>query len=120
MAEQAKAGSAAKAITPAKLKEYREQAASADPQVREYMEELAAAVSAYHKAADKGEPAAVLSPALQKALDPALPWPEQFNAYAAVFDRIDPVNAKPLRTAAHHLLWYANELANVGRNPATL
>lgn len=43
-------------------------------------------------------------------IDEDMPWRDELNAFAARFDKIHPVEQKTLRDAAHHLLWFANEL----------
>jgi hypothetical protein len=40
----------------------------------------------------------------------AVPWGEELEMYAAIFDRIDPGSQKELRDAAFHLLWFGWEL----------
>jgi hypothetical protein len=47
-----------------------------------------------------------------------VPWQEEVTMYGQVFDRIDPAKEKPLRDAAFHLLWFAQELT-MDRAPIT-
>lgn len=54
----------------------------------------------------------------QKALWEHIPWPEELEHFGVLFDGIDPVAEKPLRDAAHHLLWHAKEL-ELDREPLT-
>lgn len=51
-------------------------------------------------------------------LDPHVPWRREVKELSALFDTIDPAADKPLRDAAHHLLWYAAELT-MDRHPIT-
>lgn len=52
------------------------------------------------------------------ALDPHIPWAHEIEAYKVLFDGISNETAKPLRDAAHHLLWHVVEL-DLGREPLT-
>lgn len=54
----------------------------------------------------------------QAALWDVIPWREELDHFAKLFDGIDPVKEKPLRDAAHHLLWHAREL-EMDREPLT-
>lgn len=54
----------------------------------------------------------------QDALWEHIPWGHELDAMAALFEGIDPVRQKPLRDAAHHLLWHVKEL-DLDREPAT-
>lgn len=121
-------GSFAPPLTPAKLKQYVELAADASPQVTEAMAVLADAVEAYwkHKPSKQAGTAhpsgrgfiVPLEPETIKALDSAVPWNEELEMYAKVFDRIDPVAQRDLRNAAFHLLWFGRELF-LDREPIT-
>ena len=55
---------------------------------------------------------------IKKALWEAIPWRTELDAMAKLFDGIDAIKQKPLRDAAHHLLWHANEL-DLDREPIT-
>jgi hypothetical protein len=48
----------------------------------------------------------------------AVPWKEECDMYAKLFDGIDAATNKELRDAAHHLLWFAYELT-ADREPCT-
>ena len=60
-------------------------------------------------------PVVPLTDDLKAALFDAIPWGHELRAMAVLFDEI-PLG--PLRDAAHHLLWFANEL-NLDREPIT-
>lgn len=51
-------------------------------------------------------------------LDDHIPWENEIRMIEKIIDDIDPVTEKPLRDAAHHLLWHVKEL-NLGREPIT-
>lgn len=53
-----------------------------------------------------------------KALWEVIPWGEDLNVMSVLFDGIDATTQKPLRDAAHHLLWHAKEL-ELDREPLT-
>ena len=53
-----------------------------------------------------------------QALEDGTVAPDELGAYAKMFDGIDPRADKPLRDAAHHLLWHVVELAR-DREPLT-
>lgn len=55
---------------------------------------------------------------IAKALWDHIPWDEELDVYANVFEKIDPVAERDLRNAAFHLLWHAKELAR-DREPLT-
>ena len=59
-----------------------------------------------------------LDEASLEALDELLPWPEELALYGRLFEEINPITDKDLRDAAHHLLWFANELS-LNREPIT-
>lgn len=118
-------GSFAPPLDPEKLKSYREAAKDAPPQVAEAMETLARMADAYHARprprAGVKAPAGVPHPsgagvvrALPKEevdrLFDAVPWREELDMYAKLFDAIDPAGRKGLRDAAFHLLWLGYEL----------
>lgn len=52
-------------------------------------------------------------------IDAHVPWDYEVESLKELFDKIDPVEDKELRDAAHHLLWYAVELVK-DREPMTL
>lgn len=60
--------------------------------------------------------------ALEKPIAEALwehiPWREELDTFAALFDTISNETEKPLRDCAHHLLWHAREL-DLDREPIT-
>jgi len=55
---------------------------------------------------------------IAEALWDATPWDHELKAYGELFDKIDPRTEKPLRDAAHHLLWHGWELFH-DREPMT-
>jgi hypothetical protein len=60
-----------------------------------------------------------LDEAIKKTLWEAIPWKEELQMYGLLFERIDAVKEKPLRDAAHHLLWHGFEL-EMDREPITM
>ena len=59
-----------------------------------------------------------LHPDVVKSIWELVPWQDEINLMGARFEQIDPVNQKPLRDAAFHLLWFAGELTR-DRMPMT-
>ena len=55
---------------------------------------------------------------IASALYDHIPWREELDMYAALFERIDAVKHAALRNACFHLLWYAREL-DLDREPIT-
>lgn len=122
-------GSLAPPLSVEDCEKYMGVAKEAHPQVAEAMATLAALVIAHKEQCSpstaKGTPhksgtglMVPLYPDTVKTLDPHMPWPEELKMMGEIFDKIDPVEEEDLRNAAHHLLWYANEL-NIGREPMT-
>lgn len=56
---------------------------------------------------------------IAKALWESIPWDHELEAFAQLFDGIDPVTQPVLRNAAHHLLWLGWELFR-DREPITV
>ncbi len=129
-------GSFAPPLSPEKLVEYRRLAEDAPPQIREAMGKLCDMMEALH-AHDlpplraqreqgngtphpSGAPIVILplSREIIDDLDPHVPWKEENEMYAALFEQIDPIEQRDLRNAAHHLLWFAIELF-LDRHPLT-
>lgn len=129
-------GSFAPELTAAKLASYKTLAASAPPSVRDEMLKLVSMVETFRqtpasKNGGKPHPSGrgtivPLEDAEIKRIWDLVPWNtevpgEHVNecaVLAQLFDGIDPVGQKPLRDAAHHLLWHAVELA-LDREPLT-
>lgn len=113
-------GSFAPPLTPEKLERYRELAGAASPRVRDAMLQLCEMAQAHQglrRSKRKGSPhpsgrgqVVPLEAEAVEHLDPLVPWPDECDALAGVFERIDPRAEKETRDAAFHLLWYANEL----------
>lgn len=123
-------GSFAPPLEAAKLKEYRELAEEADPQVKHAMNTLCDCVAAYHKAGKRKSKAGTPHPSgagmirglhddTVAELDQHVPWGEELDMFAKWFDSIPSAGKqKALRDAAHHLLWYGRELF-LDREPMT-
>ena len=117
-------GSMAPPIDAAKLAAYTKMIKDAPEQVQDAMTTLldmadlylkGPAAKAAGKARGTPHPSGVgnvvpLEDAEVKRLWDAVPWDEELQMFAAVFDRIDPVAEKDLRNAAFHLLWLGREL----------
>jgi hypothetical protein len=121
-------GSFAPPLDATKVVAYRRLADSAPPQIREAVHKLADMAVLFQETPRSSLPGAphpvgrgVIVP-LEKAeverIWDAVPWAEEIEMYAALFDKIDPVTAKSLRDAAYHLLWFAVELEK-DREPIT-
>jgi len=54
----------------------------------------------------------------QEQLWDLIPWEEEIETIAGLFDKLDPIKEKTLRNAAFHLLWHVKEL-NLDREPIT-
>lgn len=123
-------GSFAPPMDAKQLSAYRKLTDDVSPQAGEAMKALADMVELYMKrpAPKKGEPAPQAAPhssgtglviplpeAEVKRLWDAVPWNEELEMYATVFDRLPPGEA---RDAAFHLLWYGKEL-ELDREPIT-
>lgn len=59
-----------------------------------------------------------LDESIAKTLWESIPWREELDLYATLFETIDNVTQKPLRDTAFHLLWHAYELEQ-DREPIT-
>lgn len=59
-----------------------------------------------------------LHPDHASALDPHIPWKHELEGMKVLFETISNETDKPLRDAAHHLLWHVIEL-DLGREPLT-
>ena len=59
-----------------------------------------------------------LDTAIAEALWDHIPWDDELEIFAKLFDAISNETDKPLRDLAHHLLWHAVELA-LDREPLT-
>lgn len=122
-------GAFAPPLTEEKLAAYRALAKAAPPEVADAMTQLLACASAWWEQPESSghvtrpHPAGVgvivaLDAPVAKALWDHIPWTRELDSMAALFDTIDPVKDKPLRDAAHHLLWLAREL-DLDREPLT-
>jgi hypothetical protein len=114
-------GSFAPPLDAKGLAAYRKLADDADPQVSAAMKGLADMVDLHRKGPDGGAQKATkgtphgsgrgmvvpLPEEEVKRIWDAVPWQEELDMYATIFDRISD---KPLRDAAFHLLWYGREL----------
>lgn len=121
-------GSFAPPLTAAKVAEYRELAETATPQVRGEMLKLCDMADLFHEtpaskakgtphASGKGTVVPLHADEVKRIWD-AVPWKDEITGYLApLFDTI-PASQKPLRDAAHHLLWLAGELT-LDREPIT-
>jgi hypothetical protein len=121
-------GSFAPPLDAAKLAEYVTLAQAAPEQIGEAMLKLCDMVALFQEtpassAEEKPHPVGVghiqhLEEAEIKRIWDAVPWKEECEMYAALFEKIDPQQDKPLRDAAFHLLWFAYELT-ADREPCT-
>jgi len=124
-------GSFAPKLSGEQLASYRTLAAKASRPVADAMLSLATMVEAYyqqarlHSATEKGVPHAsgrgqivALTKPVVDAIDKHVPWEHELKSTAELFETIPNDTQKPLRDAAHHLLWYATELSK-DREPIT-
>lgn len=121
-------GSFAPPLPAEKLVAYKALAETADPQTKEAMSVLAKMLEEFRKTPEskaKGTPhpsglgqIVLLEGEEIKRMWEHVPWQEELDMYAALFDKIDPVGQKELRDAAHHLLWFGRELC-LDREPIT-
>lgn len=121
-------GSFAPPLSDDKIAAYKSLAATASPQISDAMNVLLACVEHWWElpeSTQNGKPhgsgagnIVPLEDAHAGSLDPLIPWAEELQMYAALFEGIDPATDKPLRDAAHHLLWTVREL-DLGREPMT-
>lgn len=120
-------GSFAPAL-PANLAPYRALAEKAEPQAREAMLKLCTMVDVFRETPDSTLPGTPhpsgmgvmvpLEAAEVERIWDHVPWEEELKMYAGWFDAIPNDTQKPLRDAAHHLLWYGYELLR-DREPLT-
>jgi hypothetical protein len=117
-------GSMAPPLDAAKLAAYRKLAEDAPEQAGGAMAALLDMADAYlggPAAKDRGKKAGTPHPSGAGAVVPlddaevkrlwdVVPWNEELEMYAKVFDAIDPIAEKKLRDAAFHLLWLGREL----------
>lgn len=59
-----------------------------------------------------------LDDSIAKDLWEHIPWTSEIDTFANLFERISNETNKPLRDAAHHLLWHVREL-DLDREPLT-
>lgn len=121
-------GSFAPPLTDKNLSAYRDLAAAAPAQIGEAMTRLADMVAGYRAvpptvAGVEPHPSGVgsirkLAEDTVKRIWDLVPWKEELDMMAGLFDRLDPVTQKAIRDAAYHLLWYAYELF-LDREPIT-
>jgi hypothetical protein len=121
-------GSFAPPLDLEKLARYHELAQQAGGAVGDVMAKLCDMVEAFEQSprstrAGSPHPSGAglmvpLSEAEIKRLWEYVPWGWECDAYAKLFDEIDPRTKKELRNAAHHLLWFARELER-DREPMT-
>lgn len=121
-------GSFAPPLSDSKLAAYREMAKDVHPQIADAMNALLACVEKWWElpdstAAGSAHPSGrgtiiPLDKSAILSLDEHIPWGDELDLYAQLFEGIDPVAQKELRDAAHHLLWHVRELES-GREPLT-
>lgn len=122
-------GSFAPPITAEKLASYEALASRCeDRQVKDYVGQLLHMYSVFSQTGQSTEPktshpsgVGYKQPLTQQEIDriwDVVPWKEDLDSIAKVFDRIDAGKNKPLRDAAFHLLWFAYELT-ADREPLT-
>lgn len=109
------------------LEPYKSLAATAPEQVKDYMTKLIVMLETFRQTPDSTLPGSPhpsgrgnivpLDDAEVKRIWDVVPWSEELDAMAVVFDRIGP-EQKPLRDAAFHLLWFGRELC-ADREPIT-
>ena len=130
MTQQPTGGSFAPPLTDELLAKYKAiiDALPAQSQVRDAMQSLLVCCEAWWEQPESmgsGKPhtsgrgvMVALDEPIAKALWESIPWKEDLQGYGKLFDGIDPVKEKPLRDAAHHLLWVCFEL-ELDREPIT-
>ncbi len=123
-------GSFAPPLTDAKLADYKALAdALPVSPVRDAMERLLACCHAWWELPESaGTPSiphaggtgtvVLLSPGNRQAMFDHIPWAAELDLFATLFEGIDNTTQKPLRDAAHHLLWHAREF-DLDREPLT-
>lgn len=123
-------GSFAPPLPDAKLAEYEQLAASAPPQVTDYMRQLIAMMRKFRETPESTRPGTphpvsglglMIVPLEAKEVERIwdhVPWPQECDVMGSVFEAIDNATHKPLRDAAFHLLWFARELC-ADREPIT-
>lgn len=125
-------GSFAPPIDEALLAQYQQLAAAADPQHEQAAEALRVLLNCFcqwweqpESGPDGSRPhpsgrgtIVPLDEPIAQALYQHIPWREELDMYAALFERIDAHKHAALRNAAFHLLWYAREL-DLDREPIT-
>jgi hypothetical protein len=121
-------GSFAPPLDAEKLATYNALAHDASEQIGEAMHKLIDMVTLFQQtpassAEAKPHPVGVgviqkLEEAEIKRIWDVVPWREECDMYAKLFDGIDATTNKPLRDAAFHLLWFAYELTS-DREPCT-
>lgn len=121
-------GSFAPPLPAAKLAEYRTLAEGATGPVREAMGKLCDMVALFQETPASSLPGkphpsgrgviVPLDEAEVKRIWDAVPWAEENAMYMGLFGAIPAETHKPLRDAAHHLLWFAVELEK-DREPLT-
>jgi len=121
-------GTFAPSLDADKLVVYKTLAAAASPKIAEAMGKLISMIEEFRKTPDSANPGkphpsgrGVIVP-LENAeivrMDAHVPWDDELNLWATWFEGISPTDAKPLRDAAFHLLWFGRELF-LDREPMT-
>lgn len=131
MARQQFGGTFAPPLTDEKLAEYKAMidALPADSQVKDVCGKLYACTLQWWELPESVDTATrkhqsgrgvitELDADVQKKLWDAIPWDYELQVYAKVLEGISNETDKPLRDAAHHLLWHVCEL-NLDREPLT-
>lgn len=124
-------GSFAPPINAEKIALYRELAKAApDPRVRDAMLPLCDMVETFQETPESqltgtphplGNRYPAIVPLEQSEIDrmwDLVPWDYECDALGQLFETIPNETQKPLRDAAHHLLWFARELTK-DREPLT-
>lgn len=121
-------GTFAPALPAEKLATYKSLADGSGPKVREAMRKLISMIEEFRKTPDSANPGmphpsglgivVPLEDAEIARMDEHVPWQEELNLWGAWFDAISPTDAKELRDAAFHLLWFGRELF-LDREPMT-
>lgn len=119
-------GSFAPPLTDELLDRYEELAASAEPQVRDAMNELLACCRKWWDLPESGADGTAhpsgrgvvvpLDKPIAEALDSVIPYADELDVMRKRFEAIDPNTQKELRDAANHLMWHVDELS-LGREP---